>query len=540
MHADGDEMGIQLVALIVMVDEGIILYLVLVFFFVMIRRPPRSTLFPYTTLFRSYSGYKFLDVVARSRSAVTYRVQNTLAQRIEVLTALPAGARDDQDAAERLLHEMRIRARLAHSNIVTFYTALPIDGQLVMTTELFDALPLSERLQLGPLPWQEAVAATRQILAAAAAGHDQQVVHRDINPANILCGPDGVWKLTNYSLAYQLNNGGMAEAGSMVGNPRYVSPEQVKGSRELDRRSDIYSIGAVLYEMLCGRPPFDFKSQFELMLAHVNQTPLAPSQVQASLPKFLDAIVLKALAKEAADRYQSAPEFSEALAAGCAAQPVVEQPVVEAQPVATAPVPAPEPGAAPAPVVEADPVAAAQAAAPEPVAEAAPVVEVEPVPAAQAAEPEPAAEAAPAEPAPVVEAQPVAAVQAAEPEPVAEAAPAEPAPVVEAQPVAAAQAAEPESAVEAPPVAEPTSRDREGAVVAVAAEAPTEPEPIIETAPVAETQPVAAAQVAEPESAVEAPPVAEPTSRDREGAVVAVAAEAPTEPEPVIETAPVA
>ena len=295
---------------------------------------------------RTYSGYKFLDVVARSRSAVTYRVQNTLAQRIEVLTALPAGARDDQDAAERLLHEMRIRARLAHSNIVTFYTALPIDGQLVMTTELFDALPLSERLQLGPLPWQEAVAATRQILAAAAAGHDQQVVHRDINPANILCGPDGVWKLTNYSLAYQLNNGGMAEAGSMVGNPRYVSPEQVKGSRELDRRSDIYSIGAVLYEMLCGRPPFDFKSQFELMLAHVNQTPLAPSQVQASLPKFLDAIVLKALAKEAADRYQSAPEFSEALAAGCAAQPIAEQPVAEAQPIATAPVPDPVRGLA--------------------------------------------------------------------------------------------------------------------------------------------------------------------------------------------------
>src|SRR5690242_18872348 len=168
---------------------------------------------------RTYSGYKFLDVIARSRSTVSYRVQNTLAQRVEILTALPAGARDDQDAAERLVREMRIRARLAHPHIITFFTALPLEGQLVMTTELFEGVPLAERLQLGPLAWQEALDATRQILAAAGAGHDIQVVHRDVTPANIVCGPDGVWKLTNYSLACQLNNGDGNGAGSMVGNP---------------------------------------------------------------------------------------------------------------------------------------------------------------------------------------------------------------------------------------------------------------------------------------------------------------------------------
>jgi len=93
---------------------------------------------------RTYSGYKFLDVIARTRSTVTYRVQNTLAQRVEILTALPAGARDDQDAAERLVREMRIRARLAHPHIITFFTALPLEGQLVMTTELFEGVPLVE------------------------------------------------------------------------------------------------------------------------------------------------------------------------------------------------------------------------------------------------------------------------------------------------------------------------------------------------------------------------------------------------------------
>src|SRR5690242_21911438 len=125
---------------------------------------------------RTYSGYKFLDVIARSRTTVSYRVQNTLAQRVEILTALPAGSRDDQDAAERLLREMRIRARLSHPHIVTFFTAIPLEGQLVMTTEVFEGIPLAERLQLGPLPWREAVEAARQVLGAAAAGHEQQVV----------------------------------------------------------------------------------------------------------------------------------------------------------------------------------------------------------------------------------------------------------------------------------------------------------------------------------------------------------------------------
>jgi serine/threonine-protein kinase len=504
---------------------------------------------------RTYSGYKFLDVVARSRSTVVYRVQNTLVQRLELLTALPAGARDDQDAAERLVREMRIRARLSHPHILTFYTALPLDGQLVMTTELFEGIPLSERLRLGPLPWKEAVEAIRQLLSAAGAGHDQHIVHRDINPSSILSGPNGTWKLTNYSLAFHMHNGHVLETGAMVGNPHYISPEQVKGAQDVDHRSDLYSLGAVFYEMLCGRPPFDSKSQFELMLAHVSQTPAPPSAVGAGVPKFLDAIVMKALAKEPTARFQSAAEFAEALAAPAVEPEPVVEPVVAAtdetppasEPVVTAEV-APEPVAVAeaAPVVEPEP-----AAEPVPVVEAA--VEAKSVEAAPVVQPEPAA-AAVVEPEPVVEAVAV----EAEPEPVAVEAEPEPvvmAAMVEAEPVAVAVEAEPEPVVTAAVV------EVEPVVTAVAVEQEPTPEPVSATAQLAAPEPAVGPMQAvaleikpvECAEATEAIPVAaiEPVAQAEPAPTPVIAAQtiAPepavgpvqavaVEPEPVVQAEP--
>ncbi|MCX6632012.1 MAG: serine/threonine-protein kinase, partial [Candidatus Solibacter sp.] len=259
---------------------------------------------------QTYAGYKFLDVVRRSRNAVHYRVQNTLAQRVEGLRALTGAAGDDPDAAESFLREVRIRARLSHPHIVTFYTAVPIEGRMAMTTELPDSVSLAERLRLGPLAWREAIGITRQLLAALACIHQQSFVHCDITPENILFGVGGFCKLADFSLARPLDPAHNAESGAVVGNPRYISPEQVKGERHLDQRSDLYSLGVVLYEMLCGRP----RSQFELMMAHVNQAPVPPSHRQAKVPEFLDAVVLKALAKDAGDRYPSATAFADAIA----------------------------------------------------------------------------------------------------------------------------------------------------------------------------------------------------------------------------------
>src|SRR5262245_16416784 len=115
----------------------------------------------------TYSGYKLLDVIKRSKSGVEYRVQNTCAQRLEILRTLPQTADEDPEQTERFLREMRVRARLVHPNIVTLFHAAEMEHHLVMTTELVEGPTLAERLQLGPLPWREAVGLIRQALAAA-------------------------------------------------------------------------------------------------------------------------------------------------------------------------------------------------------------------------------------------------------------------------------------------------------------------------------------------------------------------------------------
>lgn len=375
---------------------------------------------------QTYSGYKFLDVAKRSGNGVEYRVQNTFTLRMELLKVLPRSAQDDREETERFMREMRVRAKLVHPNIVTFFTAMPLEGRLVMTTELVEGLPLSERLQLGPIPWREAVDFARQVLAAVDCAHQQQIVHRDISPDNIVVIPGGVLKLTNFRLAKSIHSLHLTQNGAILGCLKYTSPEQVKDSEALDHRSDLYSIGIVLYEMLAGRTPFNSPSQFELMLAHVNQQPEPAGKFNATVPSLLDAVVLRALAKSPSDRYQSAGEFDQALA----------RTVAEMAPAETESIAAPQVAEVAAEVVAE---VAAEVVAEE-AAEVAPEVEPEPVAAAAVElppvvepEPEPEPVAAAAEIAAAIEQEPVAepVIAEATPEPVAAAA-------IEPEPPAAA------------------------------------------------------------------------------------------------------
>jgi serine/threonine-protein kinase len=279
---------------------------------------------------RTYSGYEFLEVANQTGSAVAYRVRNTLADRLELLHVLPQSIEDDPQRRERFMREMRLRARLLHPNIPGFLNATELNGHLVLTTELTEGRPLAEKLKSGPLPCREACAIAEQVLSALACAHEFDIVHRDISPQSVWITPHGSVEISNFGMAKGLTSPKLTQAGAIFGNASYISPEQARGDVELDCRSDIYSVGALLFHMLCGRPPFRAKSEFELMVAHVKETPPPPSFFHVAVPWALDVVVLKALAKDPAQRYATCAEFADALGVASQAPSGLRPPAPEA------------------------------------------------------------------------------------------------------------------------------------------------------------------------------------------------------------------
>ncbi len=262
---------------------------------------------------QTVGDYEFLDLLETLRGCRAYRVRNVLAQRLERLKTFPKELQDDRERVERFLREIKIHARLTHPNIAAFYNATRLEEQLVMTTELLEGGTLADRLEAGPLPMAEAVGYLCQALAALGYAHEQGVVHRMISPAVMTITPGGTLKLTGFDLAKTATDPQLTQAGAVMGTLEYISPEQVKGITTLDARTDIYSVGAVLYAAVTGRGPFYCKTQFDMMLAHVNTPPTPPSEINPAVPAELNSIILKALEKEPSQRFQTAKEFHEAL-----------------------------------------------------------------------------------------------------------------------------------------------------------------------------------------------------------------------------------
>jgi serine/threonine protein kinase len=172
---------------------------------------------------------------------------------------------------------------------------------------------LQSVLQAGRIPLPTALNYAKQVLAALQYAHEHGVVHRDVTPANILIAAGSVVKLTDFGLAKAPRDMRLTHSGAVMGSLYYMSPEQVRGSATLDERTDIYSLGAVLYEMSTGKRPFEAADPFSLMLAHVEQEPAPPLQIDPSLPLELSLILLTALAKEPDRRFSSANAFRDAL-----------------------------------------------------------------------------------------------------------------------------------------------------------------------------------------------------------------------------------
>jgi serine/threonine protein kinase len=240
-----------------------------------------------------------------------YKVEHCLTKRTEAMKVLAAELATDTEI-KRFEREMRALARLTHPNIAALHNATHSENQLILLMEYIEGQTLESLFSAGRLPLDTGIEYIRQILLALGYAHQQGVVHRDITPANVIVTAAGEVKLTDFGLSKSYGDDLLTNCGEVLGSLPYLAPEQLKGTTQPDRRSDLYSVGAILYEHLTGQKPFGAKRRLAPVLTDSEGDPQPPSQIEPSLSPQWDAIMRRVLARDPAHRYQSAEEFLDA------------------------------------------------------------------------------------------------------------------------------------------------------------------------------------------------------------------------------------
>lgn len=241
-----------------------------------------------------------------------YRVQHCLTKRTEAMKVLSAELASDVEI-KRFEREMRALARLNHSNIAALHNAIHSENQLILLTEYIEGQTLESMFRAGRLPLDTGIGYIKQMLSALGFAHQQGVVHRNIAPANVLVTASGQVKLTDFGLSKSYGDALLTNCGEVLGSLPYLAPERLKGTTQPDRRSDLYSVGAVLYEHLTGQIAFGADRRLAPVITDSEAEPEPPSHIEPGLSPEWDEILCRALARDPAHRYQSAQEFLNAI-----------------------------------------------------------------------------------------------------------------------------------------------------------------------------------------------------------------------------------
>ena len=255
--------------------------------------------------------YQIEEIVGVGGMAVVYRARDTILGRDVALKVLKKEFAEDPDIRKRFSIESRAVAKLSHHNIVSVFDVGSEDGTDYIVMELIEGITLKQYLQRkGHLSWEETIFFAEQVARALMHAHSRGIIHQDVKPQNVIILRDGTAKLTDFGIASFAAAQETRVVQEAIGSVHYISPEQAKGSK-IDYRTDLYSLGVMMYEMLTGKLPFEGETALQIVMQHINEVPIIPSAFVPGIPKGMDDIVMHAMSAHISRRYESAEKMYE-------------------------------------------------------------------------------------------------------------------------------------------------------------------------------------------------------------------------------------
>jgi len=259
-------------------------------------------------------GYEILEVLGRGGMAVVYKARQHSLRRLVAIKVILAGPHASPEEITRFRIEAESVAQLHHPHIVQVYEVGQQTGYPYCSLEFVEGGNLSQRLNGNPLPAAQAAQIAEQLARAIEVAHAHHIVHRDLKPSNILLTSDGQPKITDFGLAKWMDSDPVqTRTGAVMGTPGYMAPEQAEGKKNVGPAADVYGLGAILYELLTGRPPFQAETVLDTVMRVVSEEPIPPRRLRADVPKDLETICLKCLEKDPRRRYVSARALADDL-----------------------------------------------------------------------------------------------------------------------------------------------------------------------------------------------------------------------------------